>query len=285
MNRKWTYAAILLGLLAVAAFVFGFRNFDRKAPNTLPANSFIPENPPAEETPAPVETVPLFHYIEIIGGCNWAWSGTCVNMRSGPGTEYPVVLRLRPGIVLKVEADTTPGDGHDWYKVVFDKELRYPERVHGDWYIAADPESVRPFEDPGESNLKPDAPITTNKRIVVDLSKEMLYAYDGTDLFMEESISTGVDLDPTPVGTFSIYKKTPSRYMQGPLPGVSDQYYDLPGVPWDLYFTLGGAVLHGAYWHNDFGEPRSHGCVNQTPENAKKLYEWADLGTPVTVQQ
>ncbi len=284
MKKHWVYGIVLLGIVAVAIAIFGFGNFNKNSPNPLPANSLIPETPPSAETP-PENTSPQFHYIEIIDGCNYAWVGTCVNMRSGPGTSYPVVLRLRPGIVLQVEQDTVPGEGHDWYKVVFDKELRYPERVTSDWYIATDPETVRPFADAGEQDLAPGAKSETEKRIVVDLSQEMLYAYDGNDLFMQESISTGVELSPTPVGTFSIYKKTPTRYMQGPLPGVSDQYYDLPGVPWDLYFTLGGAVLHGAYWHNDFGEPRSHGCVNQTPENAKKLYQWADLGTPVTVRQ
>ena len=72
--------------------------------------------------------------------------------------------------------------------------------------------------------------------------------------------------------------------MQGPLPGISDQYYDLPGVPWNLYFTEQGAVIHGAYWHDHFGERWSHGCVNLPAEVAHKLYEWADLGTPVIVQ-
>jgi lipoprotein-anchoring transpeptidase ErfK/SrfK len=123
----------------------------------------------------------------------------------------------------------------------------------------------------------------TKKRIVVDVSKETLSAYDGDTLFMQESISTGLDDTPTPFGTFSIYKKTPSRYMQGPIPGVSDQVYDLPGVPWNLYFTVDGAVIHGAYWHNHFGEPWSHGCVNLSPQNAKKLYDWADVGIPVVV--
>ena len=72
--------------------------------------------------------------------------------------------------------------------------------------------------------------------------------------------------------------------MQGPVPGVSDDAYDLPGVPWDLYFTHGGAVIHGAYWHDKFGEPWSHGCVNLPLQKAKELYLWADVGTPVTVQ-
>ena len=81
-----------------------------------------------------------------------------------------------------------------------------------------------------------------------------------------------------------IFKKTPSRYMQGPLPGITDQYYDLPGVPWNLYFTSGGAVIHGAYWHDKFGQPWSHGCVNVPLAEAQKLYKWVDLGTQVIVR-
>jgi lipoprotein-anchoring transpeptidase ErfK/SrfK len=120
--------------------------------------------------------------------------------------------------------------------------------------------------------------------MVVDVSEEKLYAYDGDKLFMEESISTGLEFTPTPRGTFTIFKMTPSRFMQGPIPGVSDQVYDLPGVPWNLYFTAGGAVIHGAYWHDKFGQPWSHGCVNLSTENAKKLYAWAVIGMKVTVQ-
>ncbi|MFA5877656.1 MAG: L,D-transpeptidase, partial [Candidatus Paceibacterota bacterium] len=59
---------------------------------------------------------------------------------------------------------------------------------------------------------------------------------------------------------------------------------DLPGVPWNLYFTLQGGAIHGTYWHTKFGEPWSHGCVNLPPAHAKKLYQWADVGTIVIVQ-
>lgn len=73
--------------------------------------------------------------------------------------------------------------------------------------------------------------------------------------------------------------------MQGPLPILADQqYYDLPGVPWNLYFTEQGAVIHGAYWHNSFGKPYSHGCVNMHTDEARKLYTWATLGTQVIVR-
>ena len=120
---------------------------------------------------------------------------------------------------------------------------------------------------------------------MVDRSDQKLYAYDGDTLFMVATSSTGLDSTPTPRGTFTIYQKTPSRYMQGPLPNIaSDDYYDLPGVPWNLYFTEGGAVIHGAYWHDKFGTKYSHGCVNLSPAIAKVIYDWAELGTPVTVR-
>lgn len=72
--------------------------------------------------------------------------------------------------------------------------------------------------------------------------------------------------------------------MQGPLPGISDQYYDLPGVPWNMYFTQEGGAIHGAYWHAEFGKQWSHGCVNLPLETARTLYEWTPLGTSVLVQ-
>jgi lipoprotein-anchoring transpeptidase ErfK/SrfK len=56
--------------------------------------------------------------------------------------------------------------------------------------------------------------------------------------------------------------------------------YDLPGVPWCSFFTSTGIAFHGAYWHNDFGQPRSHGCVNLPTSAAKFLYRWATPNVP-----
>lgn len=229
-----------------------------------------------------VVKVPKFNYIEIVDGCGPNFSdGTCVNLREGPGTKYPVAFRLRNGVVLAV-ADTIEVDGKKWYKILFANELLYPERIKEDVYVAA--EYAKLFTDEGNRESLKTGDATTTKRIVVDVSKQKLYAYDGEELFMEEPISTGLEFTPTPRGTFSVFKMTPSRFMQGPIPGVSDQVYDLPGVPWNLYFTAQGAVIHGAYWHDNFGKKWSHGCVNLSPENARKLYEWAEIGMPVMVQ-
>lgn len=250
--------------------------------------SVVPGTPPArQEEQAPVETPSLFQYIEVLEGCGSSFGGPCVNMRSGPGLEYPVVSKLRIGVVLKV-AETVMRDlpaqagGSEWYRISFAEGVRYPERVTGDWFVSA--EVVHMFYDDGDHDLTEGAGTQGAKRIIVDRSEQMLYAYDGMTLFMRELISTGLDLTPTPRGMFTVYRKTPSRYMQGPLPGISDQYYDLPGVPWNLYFTLQGGVIHGAYWHDNFGQPWSHGCVNLPPGKAKELYQWADVGTSVLVR-
>ncbi len=269
-------AAAGVAVIFLALFFGGYTK------NILPAAiGTLQEDPPsvASSTPQPE----LYKYIEVTDSCGPYYDkGVCVNMRSGPGTGYTVVERLRTGIVLRV-VDTVTENGSEWYKIGFDGELRYPERVTGGLFVSAD--VVRLFLDDGGHELEKGASISTSKRIVVDRSEEMLYAYDGDELFMKEPISTGLEFTPTPLGTFTIYKMTPSRYMQGPIPGVSDQYYDLPGVPWDLYFTYEGAVIHGAYWHDKFGEPWSHGCVNLPPQKAKELYQWAEVGASVTVRE
>ena len=239
-----------------------------------------------EVATTPPDTPTLFEYIEVTDGCGIHFDGECLRVRSGPGTEYPVVGRLRNGMVLKV-GETVEQNGETWYKIIFDEWLRYPERVTSEWYVNG--AYVRVLLDEGDETLWDKAstttPIITTRKIIIDRTEQKLYAYDGDTLFMEIPISTGLELTPTPRGTFTIFKKTPSRYMQGPLPNLVDQQsYDLPGVPWNLYFTDGGAVIHGAYWHNSFGTKYSHGCVNLFPENAHTIYDWAELGTKVIVR-
>lgn len=224
----------------------------------------------------------LFEYVEVVDGCGPHFEGECLNVRGGPGTDFPVYAQLRNGIVLKV-GGVVERYGEEWYRIVFDEYLRYPERQKGEWYVKAEYVSI--LYDEGDKTVWEDGRnASSTKKIVVDRGEQMLYAYDGEELFMETKISTGLELTPTPRGTFTIFKKTPSRYMQGPLPNLIDQQvYDLPGVPWNLYFTQGGAVIHGAYWHTSFGSRYSHGCVNVPLDVARKLYDWAELGTIVVV--
>ncbi len=295
-----TVILILLGLLLIILFGFGKFNdllstsTSKEVPDEVPqtiSRQFLEDEeiviiPPQSSTDLEiilkVEKV-LFEYVEVTDGCGPHFEEDCLLVRSGPGTEYPLVSRLRNGVVLKVGGKVTR-EGTEWYKIVFDETLYYPERLKDDWYISAN--YVEALYDEGDKNIWENKySTTTQKNIVVDRSEQKLSAYDGENLFMEVSISTGLELTPTPRGTFTVFKKTPSRYMQGPLPGLaSKQYYDLPGVPWNLYFTQGGAVIHGAYWHTSFGSPYSHGCVNLSPADAKKLYYWAVLGTKVVVK-
>jgi len=271
----------LLGLLALLVWKVGlfYREDSRKYLKGEEVVVIVPENGADKEIVIPVEKV-LFEYIEVIDSCGPAFAEACLNARSGPGEEYPKVAKLRNGVVLKV-GGKVERDGRIWYKIAFDEKIRYPERVEGDWYVAAD--YVRVLLNEGNRDLM--GKISENKkRIIVSRSEQMLYAYDGDELFMKEPISTGVELTPTPRGNFTIFKKMPSRYMQGPIPGITERYYDLPGVPWNLYFTYQGAVIHGTYWHENFGKPSSNGCVNLPPEKAEKLYNWTEVGTRVIVR-
>ncbi|HNS51480.1 MAG TPA: LysM peptidoglycan-binding domain-containing protein [Anaerolineae bacterium] len=113
------------------------------------------------------------------------------------------------------------------------------------------------------------------KWIEVDLSSQRLYAHQGNTVVYSFIVSTGIARYPTPTGTFRVYAKYLSTPMSGP------GYY-LPGVPHTMYFYRGYAI-HGTYWHNNFGHPMSHGCINLTRANAAALYGWAPNGTTVQI--
>jgi lipoprotein-anchoring transpeptidase ErfK/SrfK len=111
------------------------------------------------------------------------------------------------------------------------------------------------------------------KWIDVNLSTQRLVAYAEQTPVFTATVSTGLPGSPTLVGTFQIYVKYPLAPMTGP------DYY-LPDVPWVMYFYRDYS-LHGTYWHNSFGTPMSHGCVNLSTPDAEWLYKWAEVGTTV----
>jgi hypothetical protein len=120
------------------------------------------------------------------------------------------------------------------------------------------------------------------KRIEVDLTQQKVYAYEGNIKVMEFIVSTG-KWWPTPTGEFTIWTKVRSQRMEGGNPAWGT-YYNLPNVPFVMFFynsevnKMRGFSFHGAYWHNNFGHPMSHGCVNMKIPDAQALYDWA---TPV----
>lgn len=135
-----------------------------------------------------------------------------------------------------------------------------------------------------------DTPITSvlgdtsaKKLIKVDLSTQHVYAYEGNNLVMDFPVSTG-KWYPTPTGVYHIWIKLRATRMAGGNPAIGT-YYNLPNVQYTMYFynneipKARGYALHGAYWHNNFGHPMSHGCVNISNENAEKLYNWASPPT------
>lgn len=117
--------------------------------------------------------------------------------------------------------------------------------------------------------------ITNGKQIIVDLSEQRIYAYQNGELQRTVIVSTGLPGTPTVLGDYNIYWKLNAQTMSGP------GYY-LPGVPWVMYFYQGYAI-HGTYWHNNFGQPMSHGCVNLPTEEALWFFNYAEVGTPVRV--
>ena len=111
----------------------------------------------------------------------------------------------------------------------------------------------------------------------VDLSSQRAYAMQGDTLVRTFLVSSGTWLHPTVTGTFNIYVKYRLAGMVGP-------GYNLPNVPYVMYFYKGYG-LHGTYWHHNFGHPMSHGCVNLPTVDAGWLFNWTTVGTVVNVHK
>lgn len=144
--------------------------------------------------------------------------------------------------------------------------------------------------------------LTGRRHIEVSLGKQTLYAYQGNTLVLQTLVSTGLAPNNTLPGEFHVRLKMPKESMAGftnstgetagftdpknpgkPPPG--DTYWVVPDVPNVMYFQHEGEALHGTYWHNNFGNPMSHGCVNLPLDVAAWMYGWAPLGTEVTIYQ
>jgi LysM repeat protein len=126
--------------------------------------------------------------------------------------------------------------------------------------------------------IEPASPtIFVGRQIVVDLSDQMVYAFENGQLIRSVLVSTGLPATPTVQGDYNVYVKYGAQTMSGP------GYY-LPDVPYVMYFYQGYA-LHGTYWHSNFGNPMSHGCVNlPTPEAEWLFTNFVEVGTPVHVK-
>jgi len=121
------------------------------------------------------------------------------------------------------------------------------------------------------------------KEVVVSISAETMWAYEDGELVMSSLVSTGTAETAetaTPIGYHSVLSKIDVQTMEGT---ISGEYYRVEDVPYVMYFDDYGDALHGTYWHNNFGTPMSHGCVNLPMDVAAWMYGWADVGTAVSI--
>lgn len=120
---------------------------------------------------------------------------------------------------------------------------------------------------------------SSEKRIEVDLANQRLYAFEGDRKVYDFLVSTG-KWGRTPTGEFRIWVKLRSTKMEGGSKALRTYYY-LPNVPYTMFFANDqiprwrGFGIHGTYWHNNFGHPMSHGCINMKTEEAAQVYGWA----------
>lgn len=182
---------------------------------------------------------------------------------------------LAYGTVYRVAARADDSSGRAWYRLTDDGVARA-------WWVQAT--QVRPIPVADFAPISP-AVAPGEKRIVVSIGQQLLTCYEYETAVFSTRIASGTAfINPkgeqfgfsTPIGTHNVVHKRPSRHMVGGDPDSAINRYDLPGVAWCTYFTYTGAAIHGTYWHNNFGRPQSHGCINVTNDAALWIYRWVN---------
>jgi len=159
----------------------------------------------------------------------------------------------------------------------------YQGEFHGK-IVYAPPVPRSPMSETLNRDILGDA---AGKRIEVNINAQRVLAFEGGTKVNEFVVSTGL-WGRTPTGTFTIQRKVRSQTMSGGNRAIGTYYY-LPGVQWVQYFGNAqipwsrGFSFHGTYWHNNFGRPMSHGCINMKTPDAQWLYDWAPMGTSVSI--
>ena len=190
-----------------------------------------------------------------------------IDARVAAASDARVAKRLYFGSVYRVIDASVDADGAWWYRLHYGVS-----RGPGPWVPA---ENVRRF-DPA-ADLSPLSPDVKDKRIEVDLPTQIMTAYENGRAVLRVMVSTGTGRLFTPIGNYRVFRKAPGQRLVG---GWGSGYYDLPGVPFVTYFTYNGVAIHGAYWHNDFGTMRSHGCVNVPVDVARWFWRWTTPAAP-----
>lgn len=183
-----------------------------------------------------------------------------------PTSEAAVVHRLYYETVHWITDVAIGADGETWYRLLDDK---------WDQTYYAPARYMRYIPEVEFDSISADIP-DSQKLIEVNLTQQLVLAYEDSRLVFAARTATGNRYRSgrwtTPIGQFITFYKRPTRHMAAG--DIASNGFDLPGVPWVLYITKSGISFHGTYWHNDYGRPRSHGCINLTPQAAKWLFRW-----------
>ncbi|MCA9651627.1 MAG: L,D-transpeptidase [Myxococcales bacterium] len=148
----------------------------------------------------------------------------------------------------------------------------------GEWIEADSLNEVHVVEPPAGVTSEGRTEATGNDQwLDVDVGEQVLVAYRGAVPQYATLISSGRG-SPTPLGNYPIWAKVASMDMANQ--DYEDKPYMVQGVPWVLLFQ-GHNALHGAYWHDRFGNRKSHGCVNLAPVDARWAFEWAGPTLPM----
>jgi lipoprotein-anchoring transpeptidase ErfK/SrfK len=190
----------------------------------------------------------------------------------GPGKNNQFAYRFYYETTHWADGIVADNQGNPWYRILEDKwDLTF--------FAPASHLRVVPLEE--LSPLSSDVP-AGEKRLEVRLRDQLVTAFEGNKPVFMARVASGAEFSNgrflTPVGQHKTFHKRPSRHMAAG--DLASNGYDLPGVPWICYINERGVAFHGTYWHNDYGRPRSHGCINLTPTAAKWIYRWTLPAVP-----
>ncbi len=195
----------------------------------------------------------------------------------GPGPKFPHIYRFYYQTTHWVTGLATDEEGVPWYRLLDDK---------WDYVYYVPARHLRPVFADELAPVSPGLPLRA-KRLEVLRDRQLVIAYEWNRPVFAARAATGARFSngdfSTPAGYHITSYKRPYRHMAAG--NLAYNGYDLPGVPWVTYFTGSGVSFHGTFWHNNFGKPRSHGCVNLSPAAARWLYRWTLPTVPPDVQE
>lgn len=190
---------------------------------------------------------------------------------------FTVESKRTPGL----QAQDYTGQFYNRYEIVQVYDVREASGL--EWYLIGPDEWVDGRQVARVTpNTTPPEGVDNERWVEINLEEQTLAVYDRRQLVFAALVSTGLAGSWTQPGLFQIYLTKEVETMSGAFTADRSDYYYLEDVPWTMYFDQARA-LHGTYWHNNFGTPRSRGCVNLSPGDAQWIFNWAEEGDWVYV--